>query len=93
MIYHLDSNIIVYFLKGQCPHLLMRFKRISPSNVQIPAIVMAEILFGIEKSRQKQDNLEKFNRFIDRFEVIPFDRQAATEYSKIRAELEKKAHP
>jgi tRNA(fMet)-specific endonuclease VapC len=93
VIYHLDSNIIIYFLKGQSPQLLSRFKQIPRERIKIPAIVLAEILYGIEKSRQKQNNLEKLNRFIMPFEVIPFNFQAAIEYAKIRAYLEKNGTP
>jgi len=73
MIYYLDSNICVYFLKGLYPSIRKNIQNTKPDNIKIPAIVKAELLYGAEKSQNKAKNLAIINRFLEPFEIIPFD--------------------
>ena len=50
MKYYLDSNICVYFLKGQFPSIMENIQNTNPVNIKIPSIVKAELLFGAEKT-------------------------------------------
>ena len=90
MIYYLDSNICVYFLKGLYPSIMENIKNINPNNIKIPSIVKAELLYGAEKSQQKAKNLSNINRFLEPFEIIPFDDDCSIVYSKIRSSMELK---
>jgi tRNA(fMet)-specific endonuclease VapC len=89
MKYYLDTNICIYFLKGLYPLLLNKIFARSPDSIKIASIVKAELLYGAEKSRKKDENLDKVNRFLLPYEIVPFDDKAAVRYSGIRAELEK----
>ncbi|MCK5520101.1 type II toxin-antitoxin system VapC family toxin [bacterium] len=93
MKYFIDSNIIIYFLKGQYPSLTTYFIQTHIEDIYIPAIVKAELLFGIQKSKLKRENREKYLQFLAPFEIIPFDNKAALSYSLIRSELECKGNP
>ena len=53
MIYYLDSNVCVYFLKGIYPSIMENIQNINPNNIKIPSIVKAELLYGAEKSQFK----------------------------------------
>jgi len=90
MIYYLDSNICVYFLKGLYPSIMEIIQNINPNNIKIPSIVKAELLYGAEKSQQKAKNLSNINRFLEPFEIIPFDDDCSIVYSKIRSSMELK---
>ena len=90
MIYYLDSNICVYFLKGLYPSIMENIQNINPNNIKIPSIVKAELLYGAEKSQQKAKNLSTINRFLEPFEIIPFDDDCSILYSKIRSSMELK---
>jgi len=90
MIYYLDSNICVYFLKGLYPSIMENIQNINPNNIKIPSIVKAELLYGAEKSQQKAKNLSNINRFFEPFEIIPFDDDCSIVYSKIRSSMELK---
>ncbi len=64
--------------------------RLNQRCLKIPAIVKAELLFGLEKSKRKKVIKQKYERFLDVFEIIAFDDDAAYYYAKIRMELESK---
>lgn len=88
MIYYLDTNICVYFLKGLYPSIRDNIQNTNPHNIKIPSIVKAELLYGAEKSQQKTKNLSNINIFLEPFEIIPFDDDCSIIYSKIRSLME-----
>ena len=92
MKYFLDTNICIYFLKGVSKKLHNKFLQVNPNDIKIPAIVKAELLYGVEKSIKKKENLNFVNNFLLPFEIIPFDDSSAGFYSKIRFTLEKKGN-
>jgi tRNA(fMet)-specific endonuclease VapC len=61
----------------------------SPDDIKISSIVKAELLYGVEKSQKKEENLEKVRKFLLPFEIMSFDDKAAVEYSVIRANMER----
>lgn len=89
MKYYLDTNICIYFLKGQYSQLLNMIMSRSPADIKISSMVKAELLYGAEKSQKKEENLEKVKRFLLPFEIIPFDDKAAVEYSVMGANMER----
>ena len=90
MIYFLDSNVCVYFLKGLYPSIKENIRNTNPNNIKIPAIVKAELLYGAEKSQHKIKNLTNINRFFEPFEIVPFNDDCSIVYAKIRCEMEMK---
>ena len=52
--------------------------------------MVAEIEYGIAKSRRRQHNRRVFDALLSGFRVLPFDAAAARLYGPIRAELEKR---
>ena len=93
MMYCLDTNICIYALKGTYPHVQERIASLSPSAIKIPAMVLAELLLGARRSSNMAAVQRTVRQFAAPFEVLPFDRQAAIEYSELRADLEKKGTP
>ncbi len=93
MSYFLDTNTCIYFLKGMHPSLRQKLSACAPSDVRIPAIVMAELLFGAEKSQRVKENTEKVLAFMFPFQIVPFDAAAAHAYAKVRHMLEKAGQP
>ncbi len=90
MIYYLDSNICIYFLKGLYSSIMENIKNINPDNIKIPSIVKGELLYGAEKSEQRTKNLTRINQFLEPFEIVPFDNNCSVVYSRIRADMEQK---
>ncbi len=86
----LDTNICIYFLKGQNSKLKQKILSENPNNIKIPSVTKAELLYGAEKSQRKNENIEKVNQFLSPLELIGFNDKESIEYSKIRSKLEKK---
>ena len=64
MKYFLDTNICIYFLNGTSTLLREKLLSKSPRDIQIPSIVKAELLYGAEKSRKRDENMERISRFL-----------------------------
>jgi tRNA(fMet)-specific endonuclease VapC len=69
---------------------MKNLQNINPNNIKIPSIVKAELLYGAEKSQHKAKNLVNINRFLEPFEIVPFDDESSIVYSKIRSAMELK---
>lgn len=93
MIFFLDSNICIYFLKGMYPIIRENIQNTNPINIKIPSIVKAELLYGAEKSNNRSSNIEKIKNFLEPFEIVPFDNESSITYAKIRSSLEQKGNP
>ncbi len=93
MTYFLDTNICIYFLKGEHPSIKTRLNKKTPSDIKIPAIVKAELLFGAEKSQKTSESQQKIMSFLSPFEVLPFGDSETETYARIRAQLEKQGTP
>ena len=51
---------------------------------------MAELEYGVYKSKQKSQNQLALILFLSRIKILPFDSKAAAEYGIIRANLSQK---
>jgi len=88
--YYLDTNICIFFLRGTHSALLRAVMPNNPNTIKIPAIVVAELVHGAEKSLDSVKNLECVKKFLMPFDIVPFDILAAYSYGKIRSSLEKR---
>ena len=90
--YMLDTNIVIYVIKRRPIELLEIFNA-NADRMCISTITLAELLHGVEKSRQQAKNLHIVEDFISRLSVLDYGKKAASHYGQIRAELEKKGTP
>jgi len=87
MHYLLDTNVCIYYLKGQY-ELNDKIRKIGFDNVAISEITFAELIFGAEKSQQKEKNIKVVEDFAERILIIPiFD--GIRIYGKEKARLQK----
>lgn len=93
MKYFLDTNIIIYYMKGQFPALPEHFRQIPSQSIVIPTVVMAEIEFGARKSFDYATTIHKYRQFTDVFLKVPFSEKASVIYGEIRNNLEKAGTP
>ena len=91
----LDTNILVYVLNASPRHeaVLARFDRVDPQDMVISSITLAELRYGIEKSRRLEANRRALNRVLRAFNVLAFDVKAAETYGAVRAGLESVGKP
>ena len=90
MNYCLDTNTVVYYLKGIYPEIRERLQGTRPQNLFLPEIVYAELLFGVAHSQKKVENAAKLEAFVRPITRIPFDEKASPHYADIRADLTKR---
>jgi tRNA(fMet)-specific endonuclease VapC len=93
MEYLLDTNICIYIIKKRPASVLKKFESLSPGDVAISSITLAELYYGIMKSSNPRKNQEALDKFLIPLEILEFDYAATIEYGKIRADLEKKGTP
>ncbi|MCF8067401.1 MAG: type II toxin-antitoxin system VapC family toxin [Desulfobacterales bacterium] len=89
----LDTNIVSYWMRGD-KRIIETLREMKPCDLSISTITLAEILYGIEKSKvRKKERRDKIERICSQIDIFPFDEDAALEYGIIRAYLEKKGEP
>ena len=95
MRYMLDTNILVYVLNARPHHqaVLKRFDAENPDDLVVSSITLAELRFGIEKSRQRDASRRALQRALSTLNVVPFDAKAAETYGNVRAGLEATGKP
>ena len=88
MNYFLDTNICVALLRNQNQKLTQKFLSQDQKLIKISAVVAAELLYGADKSSNKEKNLKQVEEFLANFEIISFGFEAAYIYGEIKAKLE-----
>jgi tRNA(fMet)-specific endonuclease VapC len=84
----LDTNICIYLIKKQPPSVLERFSTFPVGDIGISIVTLAELHYGVEKSRHQARNRTALDQFIAPLEVAEFDREASHVYGRLRAVLE-----
>lgn len=69
------------------PAALKRLQSEAVGDVCISAIVMSELLFGVEISPRRQENQRALNAYLRNIEVLEFPVEASLHYAEIRAHL------
>ena len=93
MKYMLDTNICIYAIKHKPDTVIRKFLSHGPEELCISAITYAELRHGVEKSMAVERNRIAMSLFLSPITILQFDEQAAEEYGRIKAELEKKGTP
>ena len=93
MKYCLDTNTVIYYLKGKYPTIERRLRELSPRNIFIPEMVVAELRFGALKSRQSKRNWQRIEAFMSPLTKLPFADEATNHYADIRKSLETQGQP
>lgn len=89
----LDTNICIYMVKQKPPEVLERFQEYQVGDIGISSITLAELRYGVAKSRHHEKNATALDEFIIPLEILPFDEEAALFYGEIRSYLEQAGTP
>jgi tRNA(fMet)-specific endonuclease VapC len=84
----LDTNVCIYLIKKSPPSVLKRFNAYAAGTIGISSITVAELEFGVQKSRYPSQNQEALEQFLLPLVILDFDHEAARAYGRIRALLE-----
>ena len=89
----LDTNTCIYVMKHHPPQVQARLRRVAIGEVGISAIVLAELRFGVEKSRRRDENTAALTDFLSFCLVLDWPQQATERYARIRNTLEAQGTP
>ncbi|MEB3341785.1 type II toxin-antitoxin system VapC family toxin [Okeania sp.] len=89
MIYLLDTNVCIVYLKGLNNNLKQKLESYNPQDMVVCSVVKAELFYGAIKSQKSQQNLVQQQIFLNRFISLPFDDRCTEIYGEIRTRLEK----
>lgn len=95
MRYLLDTNTLIYVLNARPDHqaVIERFDREAPENLAASSITLAELQYGVAKSRRRRKNIRALRQVLEALNVIAFDTRAAQTYGAVRAGLESAGTP
>ncbi|UXE64841.1 MAG: type II toxin-antitoxin system VapC family toxin [Woronichinia naegeliana WA131] len=93
MIYLLDTNVCIVYLKGQNSHLKQKLDNILLSEIAVCSVVKDELFYGSLRSANPERNLRLQQEFLSQFLSLPFDDQSAVVFGEIRAQLAAKGTP
>jgi len=93
MNYLLDTDICIYIINRKPPAVLKRVQSKQPGQIAISTITLAELEYGVFRSRYPDRNRIALLEFLLPFALLDFDQAAAVEYGRIRLLLESKGQP
>jgi tRNA(fMet)-specific endonuclease VapC len=86
--YLLDTDAVVDVLRGR-HDVARRLGEISPEDVAVSAMTVAELLYGSQSSADPERSEREVRRFLEVVRTIPFGRAAAATHARIRFKLRK----
>jgi len=86
--YMLDTDICIYLIKEKDPLLKLKLYDKGIGCCAISSITLAELAYGVQKSRKVEQNKLALGLFLTPFELLPFSTEAAFIYGIIRQQLE-----
>ncbi len=87
----LDTNAIIALRRQPHSPIWERVRQQSPAAIQVSAVVLYELYFGVFKSERVDRNLARLESL--GFGILPFDRDDAREAAVIRAHLARLGTP
>lgn len=95
MIWLLDTNVIIHLCNHSHGHdrIFRRMSGRSPGELRISSVTLCELEFGIENSRQREQNRVALDDVLGVLEVDALPASAARHYAEIKAALVKKGRP
>jgi tRNA(fMet)-specific endonuclease VapC len=88
--YLLDTNICIYIINNSPKKVVEHIKKLKPHQVKLSSISLAELEYGVSKSRSREKNRKALIHFASAFDIVEFDDSDVEVYGLIRAEFEKK---
>jgi tRNA(fMet)-specific endonuclease VapC len=74
--YLLDTNICIYLIKKRPAIVFDKLNNISPGQIRISVITLAELEYGVRKSFDPEKNHTALSQFLIPFEIFEFDYHA-----------------
>lgn len=89
MNYMLDTDTLIYFLKGN-ESVVKSFAKTPLELLHTSIINHAELHFGAHNSAHKKNNLDLIERFLKKMTLLPFCQKSSCIFAEQKAILKKK---
>lgn len=89
MTYLLDTDILIFFLKGNL-RIREKIVRVGDNNIVISAISVGELYFGAYHSREREKNINNLKIFFAASRILPVNEEIGEVFGKLKAELRSK---
>ena len=86
----LDTDTCSYIMKRSSAHVLRRLQAVAVTDVCMSVISKSELLYGVEVSPRRAQDLAALAAFLPYVEVLDFPDAASSHYADIRADLKKR---
>lgn len=93
MKYLLDTDICIELIRQRSPGLLQRVMALTPEDLGVSVVSVAELQYGVQRSREPERNQRALDLFLLPFAILDLDYEAAAQYGKVRAQLEAAGSP
>ena len=93
MRYLFDTNICVALIRQRPPAVLQHITNHHLTDICISTITIAELQYGVHKSRNVPQNQYALDQFLIPFTFLEFDDNAAQAYGPLRVMLESQGTP
>lgn len=93
MTYLLDTNVWITVLRKPASTLAARFHRVTPVDVRICSVVVAELRHGCLRSAKPKANRAAVDALLAPYVSLPFDDAAAEHFAAICRHLELLGQP
>lgn len=91
MKYVLDTDMLIYFLKGEA-NVVACLNNKSADDISITIVNHTELLFGAFNSIKKKENLYKIQTFLETLAILPFCAESSYIFAKNKALLKQEGN-
>jgi tRNA(fMet)-specific endonuclease VapC len=79
----IDSDILIYFLKGQ-QEIVDKLSAHPIENIFTTRINVTELLYGAFNSAKVAQNMAKISAFLANFHILEFDEKASMTFARLK---------
>jgi tRNA(fMet)-specific endonuclease VapC len=87
--YLLDTNICIFAINKKPANVLDAIRQNCPKGIYISSLTIAELEYGVENSKQIENNRIALLKFISIFNILNFDDSDAIQYCRLKVKLKK----
>ena len=88
--YLLDTNICIYIINKSPKQVVEHITKLKPHQIKLSSISLAELEYGVSKSRYREKNRNALVDFASAFDIVDFNDSDAEVFGLLRAELEQR---
>lgn len=84
----LDTNFCIALIRKTSERAAQRLLERDVTEVAVSAVTVAELEYGVAKSKRPKLNRERLDRFLQPLQILAFGDAASAAYGPVRAKLE-----